>query len=416
MGGWPIPEAVRARLRAQPGYALARCVYGVVRHPQERGLALARLSGSRTIFQPFGTTGTDRYPRIFSLVRDRIGDGAGRRVLSFGCSTGDEVFSLRSWFPAASIKGLDVNPYNIRRCEARWRRDGGDPRLSFETGDSGLGQVPESYDVVFAMAVFRHGGLMKDKPFRCDPYIRFSDFEQGIEGLAHCLKPGGLLVIRHANFRFSDTAAAAGFEKIHAFHGGPISPIYGPDNTRLPGGQGDDGLFEKATVAASLVESAQPSAKARAGIGRRRRFLVEAGLALLAARLLTTIPFQVAVRWAGFHPKPHRPSDLCPTTGGPTTGGPAHPDATAIGTAVSCVARYAPFRAACLQQALAAAIMLRRRRLPVELHFSVARDGEKILAHARSLSDRTVVTGATGGDRFRPIAVFTLSGRQQSTG
>ncbi|WP_050750659.1 lasso peptide biosynthesis B2 protein [Paramagnetospirillum magneticum] len=399
----PIPEAVKSRLRKLPGYALARSCYGIIRYPEERGIALARYGGKRTIFQPYGTTFPDRYPKIFSFVRDRVGDGADIRILSFGCSTGEEVFSLKSWFPAARIRGLDVNSYNVRTCRRRWRRDGRDPRLSFDVADSTAREASESYDAIFAMAIFRHGRLSDDSR-RCDPEIRFADFERSVADLARCLKPGGVLVIRYANFRFSDTAVAADFETMQTFPDGPVSPFYGRDNSRLADGSGDDGVFRKKSGAGATRSSDQP----RPVDGRRWSslpLLMEAGLALAGARLLTVLPFRIAVRWAGLHHHAVSPRDL-----GLVSRMPSVPEAAAIGQAIRRIARRAPFRAVCLQQALAAAIMLRRRRLPVELHFSVGRDGAGLRAHARSLSNQTVVTGAESGCDHQPIAIFSAPG------
>jgi len=145
---------------------------------------------------------------------------------------------------------------------------------------------------------------------------------------------------------------------------------------------------------------------ARGVWGDRRRvsvpLLIEAGFALAAARLLTTIPFRVAVRRLGLRQQPRASS-----TNTDSAHILIHPEAAAVGAAIARVAPLVPFRAVCLQRALAAALMLRRRRLPVALHFSVARDGAKTLAHARALSDDTVVTGGDGGRGFEPIAVFS---------
>ncbi|HEY0832751.1 MAG TPA: lasso peptide biosynthesis B2 protein, partial [Azospirillum sp.] len=64
-------------------------------------------------------------------------------------------------------------------------------------------------------------------------------------------------------------------------------------------------------------------------------------------------------------------------------------------------------RAVCLPQAMACALMLRRRGLPVTVHFGLAKDAAGALdAHAWSVSGGAVVTGAPGMQRFTPVAVF----------
>ena len=61
-------------------------------------------------------TATNRYPGIFRTAQRRITSrygselgGARLRILSFGCSNGLEVLSLRSYFPDAVIFACDVN-------------------------------------------------------------------------------------------------------------------------------------------------------------------------------------------------------------------------------------------------------------------------------------------------------------------
>jgi len=58
------------------------------------------------------------------------------------------------------------------------------------------------------------------------------------------LKPGGLLVIRHANFRFGDTSVAGLFECLRG-EAALGSPIYGRDDCLLPDVTGDDGIYRK---------------------------------------------------------------------------------------------------------------------------------------------------------------------------
>ena len=80
-----------------------------------RNLQLMRIRRPRGLFQPYATTVERRYPHIFEFVRIKLGNHPAR-ILSFGCSTGEEVFTLRKCFPAATIKGIDINPDNIAQC------------------------------------------------------------------------------------------------------------------------------------------------------------------------------------------------------------------------------------------------------------------------------------------------------------
>ena len=184
---------------------------------------------------------------IFKAVRDELGDGADRRLLSFGCSSGEEVFSLRTYFPHAEIKGIDINPLNIAAGRRRRKRSG-DARLSFAVADSTKEEASASYDAIFCMAVLRHGHLGQPGVERCDPLLYFADFEKTVADFARCLKPGGLLAIRHANFRFADASAARDFEVAFSQPTNRKSPQFGRDNRLLEGAVYDDAVFRKHPV------------------------------------------------------------------------------------------------------------------------------------------------------------------------
>ncbi len=85
----------KPRLRKVPGFRAARFMYRLVHGVESRNTALLLLRPPKGLYQPYGTTSDDRYPEIFKFVREQIGDGADVRILSVGCSTGEEVFSLR---------------------------------------------------------------------------------------------------------------------------------------------------------------------------------------------------------------------------------------------------------------------------------------------------------------------------------
>jgi|AGTN01.1.fsa_nt_gi hypothetical protein len=127
-----------------------------------------------------------------------------------------------------------------------------------------------------------------------------------------------------------------------------------------------------------------------------RRRLAEAVLALAVVKLvLGLLPFRLAMRCLGL------------TLGKPSSSGLSSAEALAVGGAVNRVAGHMPFRAVCLQQALAAALMLRRRGLPAEVHFGLARaDDGRLHGHAWCLSAGTAVTGVRHAGKFAPVAVY----------
>jgi len=207
---------------------------------------LPRPSG---VFQISGDTGDDRYPDIFRFVRNAVDDGTNVRLLSFGCSTGEEVFTLRRYFPCASIDGLDINPYRIRACRARWRREGHDPRLRFVVASSTNAIPSARYEAIFCLAVLRRGELRQGGPApRCDHMIRFNEAAGLVADLARCLKPGGFLAIAHSNFRFADMPIAAEFEAVMTRDPDPAGrgpPLYDHSNRLLRADAYNDLVFRK---------------------------------------------------------------------------------------------------------------------------------------------------------------------------
>jgi hypothetical protein len=139
-------------------------------------------------------------------------------------------------------------------------------------------------------------------------------------------------------------------------------------------------------------------------VGPRRRALVaEAVLCLLAARLaLLCLPFPSLARRLGrfVPPAEARRLEAPPTAQDAQT-------ATDIGWAVTRAARYVPFRAVCLPQAMAAQWMLRRRKVASVMHFGAARGTEKPLdAHAWLDAAGVEVTGYPVAKQFAEIACF----------
>jgi hypothetical protein len=136
---------------------------------------------------------------------------------------------------------------------------------------------------------------------------------------------------------------------------------------------------------------------------RERRLVLEAVLTLATARaLLAVLPFRHAIRRLGLQHRSNTDAGLT------ISSAAADPIIGAIGRGIGRAQRIVPFRAVCLQQACAAAVMLRRRGLAAEVHFGVTAAGDASMsAHAWSVCGGDIVTGAAGIDAHTRIAVFT---------
>lgn len=136
---------------------------------------------------------------------------------------------------------------------------------------------------------------------------------------------------------------------------------------------------------------------------RRRAHVAEAVLCLLAARLaLVFVPFPKLARRLGRFVPP----DGARRLGAPITAQQVQA-AMEVGWAVTRAARYVPFKAVCLAQAMAAHRMLRRRGIASVMHFGATKSTEKPLqAHAWLDAAGVEVTGYPVAAQFAEIACF----------
>lgn len=110
------------------------------------------------------------------------------------------------------------------------------------------------------------------------------------------------------------------------------------------------------------------------------RLLAEAMAWLAIARLILLVfPFRWVSRWLG---SVSAPAGVTPPQ---VESDAAARTARAVGWAVERMAANAPFKAVCLQQAVAAKFLLARRGIPSLLHLGVAREAARkpdFIAHA----------------------------------
>jgi hypothetical protein len=138
---------------------------------------------------------------------------------------------------------------------------------------------------------------------------------------------------------------------------------------------------------------------------RHRALVIEAVACLAAARLgLVALPFPRLARHLGAAMTPREARALAVSI-------PASPQAVRIaedvGWAVTRAARYLPFRAVCLPQAMAARMMLARRGVASMLHFGAATDGDgRVIAHAWLDATGVEVTGYPVPPAFAEVACF----------
>lgn len=153
-----------------------------------------------SIMQTASTTYMDRHPDIFEFLKIQFGD-KNIRILSFGCSTGEECFSLRRYLPNAHIVGVDINPTSIETANKSILRDEKMEFLNLEQEDL---KKLEKFDAIMGLSVLCKNPEAKELQDISLIYP-FSRFNDAISILDSILNPNGFLIIRSSNFRMRDT-------------------------------------------------------------------------------------------------------------------------------------------------------------------------------------------------------------------
>jgi 2-polyprenyl-3-methyl-5-hydroxy-6-metoxy-1,4-benzoquinol methylase len=126
-------------------------------------------------------TAKNRFPKVFETVKKFRGDA--ERILSFGCSTGEECESISSYFPMAKeIVGIDIDFNSINLARSRNK----DPRVFFHTDIGATGK----YDLVFCMMVL----------FCIDYPVPFEKFEKTVKLIDSHVNQNGVVVFYSCQF------------------------------------------------------------------------------------------------------------------------------------------------------------------------------------------------------------------------
>jgi SAM-dependent methyltransferase len=125
-------------------------------------------------------TKPERFPLIFDSAKKLQPDA--KRILSFGCSTGEECQALAKRFPDSEIVGLDIDHYTIQRA----RRSNKSDKIFFtdEIGCTG------KYDLVTALMVF----FCMEEPIPKDRFVSC------LKKIDRHLNDGGVLMIYTADY------------------------------------------------------------------------------------------------------------------------------------------------------------------------------------------------------------------------
>ena len=192
-----------------------------------RAVLFTRLVHRHQIHQTTPYTCNERYPALFDLAAKLAPKAT--RILSFGCSTGEELVALRRRFPDAELIGAEINPRSRRLAARLLSADGATVVVHPNV-------IAGPFDFVFALAVLQRephkvAEMEVDKLTRYYPFERFNS---AIRDFAEWLRPGGFLCVFHAQYRVEDSSVARQFKPV------PRSPqlhqpLFGPNGRPLAG-------------------------------------------------------------------------------------------------------------------------------------------------------------------------------------
>lgn len=135
-------------------------------------------------------TALNHYPEIFKRALSRS-SGA---VLSFGCSTGEEVRSLKA-LTTRPVHGVEIDKHRLAQAKSS------DPSgCSQDYARKPEAFAPASHGLIFAMSVLCR--YPSENPTVDFP---FSAFCAWLVRLDRLLEPGGLLILWNANYDFRET-------------------------------------------------------------------------------------------------------------------------------------------------------------------------------------------------------------------
>lgn len=131
--------------------------------------------------QPSGMTKEERYPKIYDSAAKL--KPKAKRILSFGCSTGEEVFALAKRFPnAEQLIGVDIDYNRVKTARNANKQN----NIFFHDTVGGLGQ----FDIVTALNVF----FCLEKPIPKDQW------KKTLEEVAGYVAPNGVLMIFKSDY------------------------------------------------------------------------------------------------------------------------------------------------------------------------------------------------------------------------
>ena len=191
-------------------------------------ISLKNFSGSQ--HQQSTRTKLDRYPRLFEICSEYFSGHEKPKLLSFGCSTGEEVFSIGQYLPIAKIIGVDINEWCVNQCSIKYNN----PNFSFLHSLSDEFEGQNDFDAIFCLAVLQDTERNKALTVTERNYT-FNSFEETVTSLDKKLTTGGLLIIDNTDFNLLDTEVGQKYTPLETENNQSIRkrPLFDKNNNKV---------------------------------------------------------------------------------------------------------------------------------------------------------------------------------------
>jgi len=159
--------------------------------------------------QGSNVTAYNRYPSIFASVA-KIFDGKIPSILSFGCSTGEEVRTLKDlYFTRSHVTGVDFCQDIIEKNKV----SNEDPLVSYYTPLE-LKSTKNTFDIIFCMSVLCMHFSKDMQPNEVANGYKFETFEQTVNDIHNLLNIDGVIVLFNEAYSFEETDIYRCYEKV----------------------------------------------------------------------------------------------------------------------------------------------------------------------------------------------------------
>jgi len=132
--------------------------------------------------------------------------GARPKILSFGCSTGQEAVTLKFYFPDCDIYACDINETVLEVA----KRNFGHLGIHFFMSTEGSISENGPYDAIFAFSTL----CQTTAPEAVELKFNFTAYCSTLEMFSDNLADNGYLVIYNSSYLFSDSTIAASFQSV----------------------------------------------------------------------------------------------------------------------------------------------------------------------------------------------------------